>query len=137
MRILALGAAVALALCAGCGDKNGKTQADATPYEPESRYEPAPGYVDYAPSGSSSRGAAGAPESAAAIKPAPPPADTSGDEVLAPSGSRTYVVQKGDTLSSIARKFYGDQKRWKDIHQANRQLTNPNKLPVGAKLIIP
>ncbi|NUQ50043.1 MAG: LysM peptidoglycan-binding domain-containing protein [Phycisphaerae bacterium] len=135
MRTLGAAMAMAMALCAGCGDNNGKTQADAAPHEPESRYEPAPGYVDYAPSGSP-RSGAGAPESAA-IKPAPPPPDTSGDEVLAPSGARTYVVQKGDTLSSLARKFYGDQKRWKDIYQANKQLTNPNKLPVGTKLIIP
>jgi len=59
------------------------------------------------------------------------------DEVLSPSGGRTYVVQKGDTLSSISRKFYGDSKRWKDIYNANKQLTNPNKVPVGARLAIP
>jgi len=66
---------------------------------------------------------------------------TANDEVLAPSdtaGSRTYTVQKGDTLYGLARKFYNDQARWKDIWEANRtRLSDPNKLSVGTKLIIP
>jgi len=59
------------------------------------------------------------------------------DEVLTPAG-QTYIVQKGDTLFSLARKFYSDQARWKDIWEANRtRLPDPNKLSVGTKLIIP
>ena len=47
-------------------------------------------------------------------------------------------MQKGDTLFSLARKFYDDQARWKDIWEANRtRLPDPDRLSVGMKLIIP
>ncbi len=32
---------------------------------------------------------------------------------------RIYVVQEGDTLASIARKFYGDENQWLRIRNAN------------------
>lgn len=71
--------------------------------------------------------------------------NTANDEVVRPSGadksdsgSRTYVVQKGDTLSSISKKFYGDTSKWKRIQDANKaRVPNANKLKVGTKLIIP
>ena len=53
-------------------------------------------------------------------------------------GGRTHVVQKGDTLSSLARKYYNDQKKWKVIWEANKSsIPDKNKLTVGTKLIIP
>lgn len=68
----------------------------------------------------------------------PAPTD---DEVLTPAGSatgRTHVVQKGDTLYSLARQYYADQKRWRDIYNANRaRISDPNSIKVGTKLIIP
>ena len=52
--------------------------------------------------------------------------------------ARTYTVQKGDTLSGIAKKMYGDSTKWKKIYEANRSvIPDPKKLPVGAKLAIP
>ncbi len=48
----------------------------------------------------------------------------------------TYVVQKKDTLWSIAKKVYGDGQRWKDIVEANPGL-NPRKLHTGQKLNLP
>lgn len=60
--------------------------------------------------------------------------DTSGQGTVKPP--RTYTVQKGDTLYSIARKLYGDQKRYKDIVQANG-LADPNKIAAGQVLKIP
>lgn len=52
--------------------------------------------------------------------------------------SRTYVVQKGDTLSKISQKYYGTTKRWKQIYDANRErISNINNLKVGTKLEIP
>lgn len=60
------------------------------------------------------------------------------DEVLTPVGGEVYVVQKGDTLYRLARRFYNDQSRWREIWEANKtRLPDPNKLPVGMKLIIP
>jgi len=61
------------------------------------------------------------------------------DEVLTPEGGgRTYVVQKGDTLYGLSRKFYNDPSKWKKIWEANKtRIPNKDKLPVGTKLIIP
>jgi tetratricopeptide (TPR) repeat protein len=51
---------------------------------------------------------------------------------------RSYVVQSGDTLFSISRKFYKSPARWKDILSANRKnIHDPKKLTVGQTLVIP
>jgi hypothetical protein len=54
----------------------------------------------------------------------------------APAVPRTYVVRAGDTLSGIARQFYGDAKRWPEIQAANG-ITNPNLIHIGDRLTIP
>jgi len=49
-----------------------------------------------------------------------------------------HVVQKGDTLSKIARDYYGDAMLYPKIFEANRDLlTDPNKIKPGQKLRIP
>ena len=51
---------------------------------------------------------------------------------------QTYVVQSGDTLVSISRKFYKSPKRWKAILEANKKdIHDPKDLTVGQTLIIP
>jgi LysM repeat protein len=51
---------------------------------------------------------------------------------------QTYVVQSGDTLFSISRKFYKSPKRWKAILEANKKnIRNPKDLTVGQTLVIP
>jgi len=51
---------------------------------------------------------------------------------------RTHEVQAGDTLYSLAEKYYNNRKQWRKIFVANRnRLTDPNHLPVGMRLIIP
>ena len=51
---------------------------------------------------------------------------------------RTYVVQTGDTLVLISKKFYQTPSRWKDILDANQnQLSNPDELKAGQTLILP
>ena len=55
-----------------------------------------------------------------------------------PSGARTYTVQKGDTLGTIAAKFYKNKARWPQIRDANFQGgkgTPPIK--AGQELVIP
>ena len=53
-------------------------------------------------------------------------------------GGQTYVVQSGDTLVSISRKFYKSPKRWKAILEANRKsIRNPKDLTVGQTIVIP
>jgi len=52
--------------------------------------------------------------------------------------SQTYVVQSGDTLASISRKFYKSSNRWKTILDANKKsIRNPKDLTVGQTLVIP
>ncbi|MCH8146752.1 MAG: LysM peptidoglycan-binding domain-containing protein [Planctomycetes bacterium] len=54
------------------------------------------------------------------------------------SGSRYHTVSKGDTLYAIARKYYGDQRRWKEVYEANRStLPDPNMIKTGQRLVIP
>jgi nucleoid-associated protein YgaU len=51
---------------------------------------------------------------------------------------RTYVVQPGDTLNSIAEKLYGDGAREDLLRDANRNLVhNPQDLHPGTVLVIP
>lgn len=53
-------------------------------------------------------------------------------------GSRTYVVQKGDTLQKISQKYYGTTKDWPKIFEANRgKLRKPDVIVVGQTLVIP
>ena len=54
------------------------------------------------------------------------------------TGRQTYVVQHGDTLASISRKYYKTSTHWKQILDANRDVINdPKKLAAGQTLVIP
>jgi len=49
-----------------------------------------------------------------------------------------YTVQPGDSLSKIARQFYGKPALWTVILNANRDiLSNPRLLRPGQVLVIP
>jgi len=62
--------------------------------------------------------------------------DSSGLEVILPE---TYTVREGENLRHIALRLYGDQDRWTEIYEANRDLVgdDPNNLWVGLSLTIP
>lgn len=65
---------------------------------------------------------------------------TKGEMVIKPipAGARTYTVQKGDTLGSIAAKFYKNKGRWQKIRDANYE--NAKGTPpihAGQVLMIP
>jgi nucleoid-associated protein YgaU len=52
--------------------------------------------------------------------------------------TKTYVVVKGDSLSKIAKRFYGDAQDWKRIFEANRdQIQDPDLIHPGQELRIP
>lgn len=52
--------------------------------------------------------------------------------------TKIHVVQSGDTLSKIAKQYYGDASRYMDIFNANTdKLSNPDKIQVGQELVIP
>jgi nucleoid-associated protein YgaU len=50
----------------------------------------------------------------------------------------TYKVVSGDTLSKIAKRFYGNANDYHQIFNANRdQLSDPDKIRVGQELKLP
>jgi len=52
--------------------------------------------------------------------------------------TRIHIVQRGETLSSISKQYYGTTTKWQKILDANRSiLKNPNSLTPGSKLLIP
>ncbi len=52
--------------------------------------------------------------------------------------NKTYVVKAGDSLGKIAKEFYGDAKRWKEIYEANKgKIKNPDVIQAGLELVIP
>jgi len=52
------------------------------------------------------------------------------------AGSQMYVVQAGDSLSKIAKHFYGDAQKYERIAKAN-DIENPDLIKVGQQLEIP
>jgi nucleoid-associated protein YgaU len=51
---------------------------------------------------------------------------------------KTYVVVKGDSLSKIAKREYGDANKWRTIFEANKDLINdPDLIYPGQELTIP
>ena len=62
---------------------------------------------------------------------APEPTSTSGT-------GRTYVVVKGDTLSGIAKREYGNANKWRTIYEANKDvIKDPDLIYPGQTLKIP
>ena len=52
--------------------------------------------------------------------------------------TKEYTIQKGDTLSKIAKEQLGAAHRWKYLYELNKdRIKDPNKLKVGQKIIIP
>ena len=82
-------------------------------------------------------------ETAAAVKPkgvvpafsAPAAADAPD----APAkGGRTHTVVAGDTLSSLAERYYHDRRKFVTIYDANQhQLNSPDELTPGMVLVLP
>ena len=83
--------------------------------------EPAPDFSDVQ-SGSSST--------------APPPGVGGPAGAAAPMSP--YVVVKGDSLSKIAQRAYGDARKWRKIYEANKDLIkDPDLIYPGQSLRIP
>jgi nucleoid-associated protein YgaU len=77
-------------------------------------------------------------------KPAPTarPASTPGTAANTPkpaqNSNREYVIQNGDSLSKIAKRYYGNAGDWQKIYQANKStIKDPNLIHPGQKIIIP
>lgn len=109
-RFMLIAATASLLGVVGCKNNKKTEVAEAPPPPPPTVVEPQPVYFETTPMP--------APE------PAPMPA------------SRTYVVQKGDTIYAISRKLYGSNARAKDIIAANPGI-NPDRIKVGQVLNLP
>jgi len=67
------------------------------------------------------------------VDPSSPQAPTA-----AATGGQSYTVQPGDTLSKIAKQFYGNANAYMEIFNANKdQLQDPDKIRAGQQLTIP
>lgn len=54
------------------------------------------------------------------------------------NADEVHIVQKGESLSKIAKAYYNDSSRWVDIYKANKDLIkDPNLIHIGWKLKIP
>ena len=85
--------------------------------------EPRPDFSNVR-SGGSSTAAPGAPYT-------PQPDATIGS-------AKTYVVVKGDSLSKIAKREYGDANKWRTIYEANKdRIKDPDLIYPGQELKVP
>lgn len=51
---------------------------------------------------------------------------------------RRHTISKGDTLYSLAQKYYGNRSRWRDIYAANRDvMKSEGDLRIGMEVKIP
>jgi ABC-type amino acid transport substrate-binding protein len=81
----------------------------------------------------------------AAVAPTDPAASAAPDAAEPEPGAgagetrASYVVQTGDSLSKIARDFFGSASAWQRIYEANRDVIgdDPGRLKVGMTLEIP
>ena len=60
---------------------------------------------------------------------------TGGGAPAAQAG-KTYTVQSGDTLSKIAKRFYGDANHYHQIAKASG-IDNPDRIDVGQEVTLP
>lgn len=80
-----------------------------------------------APAAAVAAGTIAAAAVAAAVAPAP-----------AAAKEQTYTVQSGDTLSHIAKRFYGNANLYMKIFNANKdQLKDPDHIKIGQILKVP
>ncbi|MFQ5713847.1 MAG: LysM peptidoglycan-binding domain-containing protein [Candidatus Scalinduaceae bacterium] len=53
-------------------------------------------------------------------------------------GEIIHKVVSSDSLVKLSKKYYGDETKWKYIHEANEdKIPNPNVLYIGQELLIP
>lgn len=49
-----------------------------------------------------------------------------------------YTIKSGDTLSKIAKQYYGNANEWRRIYEANKGvIADPDKIFPGQKIVIP
>ena len=118
--------ALAVLALAGCKKPQGPPTMDvAAPDKPAEELTPAGSEVAEVPETPAEE----TPAETASTDETPKPQESDKGYVL-------YTVKKGDGLMKIAREFYGDASRYKDIAKFNG-ITDPYKIKVGQVLKIP
>jgi len=60
------------------------------------------------------------------------------DSLTAPVAAEFYTIQSGDSLSKIAKKYYGDAMKYPALFEANREvIKHPDKIYPGQQIRIP
>jgi len=106
------------------------------PAPPSAVDQPAASPISLAPVSAADAGA-GAAVTDAPQETAPPPAREPRPAPATPV--RHHTVAKGDTLFSLAQKYYGSRSKWRDIFAANRDVLASENSPlrIGVDLKIP
>jgi nucleoid-associated protein YgaU len=154
-------AATAMLMLVGCNQPQEQTTAHQEtalePYQPLAEMDTPPAtedpyatdpYVTTTPEQPPLTPVADAPpparyETTSAETPRPLPTARASETTLIASdrdttGVRMHVVRRGDTFYRLARAYYNDETRWRDIWEANQtRVPNRNTLTIGTKLIIP
>ncbi len=64
--------------------------------------------------------------------------DAAATKPASSTGSRTHVIEAGDTLSGLAQRYLGSSARFREIYDANRHvLRSADDLPEGTTINIP
>ncbi len=78
-----------------------------------------------------------APTAPSSVRPGPAPTTTT-TRPTATGSYRRHAIAKGDTLYSLAQKYYGNRSRWKDIYNANKDvMRSADDYKIGMVLKIP
>ena len=121
--------AVAAMLVVGCGPK----KEELPPLEP----------ADGQPAATAPAAAAGKSPVAVDTMPPPPvarprPLVSEKPPAADVAGGQSYTVKAGDTLYTLAKRFYGDGKLWTRIADANKdRIKDVSHIPIGTTLTIP
>lgn len=128
-KIIILSAAAMLAVAAGCGSKGSSANKTNKSLGPDPRPLAAdpPKTNIQTPTPPPETGLTGVPGNNETPPPTPPPT---------PSKGTKYVVQRGDTLWSIAVRTYGDGKQYKRIVAANPSIRG-DRIAAGQTLVLP
>ncbi|MCI0341830.1 MAG: LysM peptidoglycan-binding domain-containing protein [Planctomycetales bacterium] len=70
------------------------------------------------------------------VVPGARPWDPAPEGPPAAASPRTHVVASGETLGKIARRYYGDEKEWRRIAEANPAV-KPQAIRPGDVLVLP
>jgi len=140
MRALTLLVLVAVAsmLVVGCGPK----KEELPPLEPAAAEAPAPVAVPGAGAGKTPVAVETMPPPPVArprpLTPVKVPAETTPPAPADAAAGQSYVMKAGDTLYTLAKRFYGNGNLWTRIFDANKdKIKDPSHIPIGTTLTIP